>query len=186
MPREPLTTPLVAELMQKLLTAFPSRNVAGQNLAHTAEIYRDGLKGLSGDALRAAVDRAIQEDTYFPKVARLRELAAAWERHNRVEMPTPADTDPLWCGVCRQHATYKPLWRPRADAYTRALLSHDGKYVLLESTERLKCACATPSKFVPAPGTNPPAAKLDALPIPAQRTAVRSDITVSVESGHAA
>lgn len=161
---EPLTTQLVAELLQQLLSAFPSRNLASQNIVHTAEVYRNGLRGLSGDALRAAVDRAIQEDEYFPKVARLREIAAKWERYNHVTLPAQANADELWCGLCRQRSTHKERWRPVVDNINRPVLTADQKYVLLERYERLLCACASPPGFTPIENLAPPVASADAMP----------------------
>lgn len=183
---EPLTTQLVGELMTKLLAAFPSRNVAGHNLTHTADVYRNGLRGLSGEAVRAAVDRSIQDDTFFPKVARLRELAAAWEKYNRVHMPDPISADPLWCGICRSRAEWKTVWRPIVAGATRPQLSADGKYVLLESTGRYKCACAAPSPFTPKPGLRPAAAPIEQLAREALPRAVRSETVVVGETSDAA
>lgn len=103
---EPLTTQLVAERMRDLLTAFPSRH-AGQNIAHTAEVYRNGLRGISGESFRAAVDVSIKTDQYFPKIARLRELANEWERRNRVTMAV--SNPPAWnrCAVCGAEAVLR-------------------------------------------------------------------------------
>lgn len=183
---EPLTTQLVAELMQTLLTAFPSRNLAGNNIVHTAEIYRDGLTGLSGDSVRAATKRCIQEDTYFPKVARLRELAAGWEKHNRVQMPEQLLADETWCRGCQQRATWRELWAPAVDEVCRPLLSACGEYVLLVRTERLLCACAAKPAFTPKPGTVPIAAPLSQLPRASFLRSVKSKTVVTLESTDAA
>lgn len=185
---EPLTTQLVAELMTTLLAAFPSRNVSGNNVAYTAEIYRDGLTGLSGDAVRHAVKRSIQEDTYFPKVARLRELATSWERHNRVQMPEQltASGDDLWCRTCQQRATWRELWVPMVDDVCRPLLSACAKYVLLRRTERLLCHCAAKPAFAPKEGVSPPAAEISHLAREAFLRSTKSTTTVTVESSDAA
>lgn len=99
MSHEPLTTQLVVEQLQKLLAAFP-RNLGAQNPGMMADVYRNGLRGLDGEAVRAAVDVAIQHDSFFPKVARLRELSSEWTRRNRAtfELQHKASWDV--CGVC--------------------------------------------------------------------------------------
>jgi hypothetical protein len=79
---EPLTTSLVGELLTKLSAAHP-RSLYKANPVHMCEVYRNGLRGLSGDAVRFAVDRSIQEDKDFPKVARLRELGTEWQKRNQ-------------------------------------------------------------------------------------------------------
>ena len=112
---EPLTMALITELMPRLHAAFP-RNLGKENPAMMAEVYRNGLRGLSGDAVRAAVGRAIQEDSYFPKVARIRELATAWERHNRPRLE-PIVREAPWnvCPVCGAKAQARTISRKKRD-----------------------------------------------------------------------
>lgn len=99
---EPLTTSLVGELLTKLSAAHP-RSLYKANPVHMCDVYRNGLRGLSGDAVRFAVDRAIQDDKDFPKVARLREIATEWERRNRpsvsVVQQAPGANE-KYCTVC--------------------------------------------------------------------------------------
>lgn len=154
---EPLTTQLVAEQVQKLLAAFPSRNVAGQNVVHTADVYRNGLRGLSGDSLRAAVDLSIQQDSYFPKVARLRELAQQWARYNQPQRQEQfVDTDPLWCAGCQSRAEWRDRWRPKVDRLHRRVLIDGNRYMLLEQYARLVCKCSPPCRYAPIDGLEPP------------------------------
>jgi hypothetical protein len=70
-------------------------------------VYRNGLAGLSGESVRAAVQLSIKLDSYFPKVSRLRELATEWERRNRAA-PT-VRIEPAWdvCGVCGAKAVLR-------------------------------------------------------------------------------
>jgi len=98
---EPLSTELVAQLLVKLHAAFP-RTIGAQNATATTDVYRNGLRGLSGDAVRNAVDRVIENDTYFPKVARIRELANEWERRRLAFAPRHRDepANPLACRIC--------------------------------------------------------------------------------------
>ncbi len=107
---EPLTTQLVVELLQKLLAAFP-RNLGSQNPTMMADVYRNGLGGIEGEAVRAATDIAIQNDQYFPKVARLRELATEWTRRNRAT--ASVGIEPAWdvCAVCGARVKEKFITR---------------------------------------------------------------------------
>lgn len=122
---EPLTTQLVSELLPKLHAAFP-RTIGRDNIVMMADVYRNGLRGVSGDALRAAVDRVIQEDVYFPKVSRLRELAEAWQRHNRPSFE-PARRDVPWdeCPVCGAKALPRMITRLRRDPNKRYAIVRD-------------------------------------------------------------
>lgn len=111
---EPLTSQLVAQLIGDLLVAHPeSRRV--QNLEQTADTYRNGLAGLSGDAVRWAVKTSIQEDEYFPKVARLRKLAEAWQRKNSIAFLVQSNGgDPDVCHICGARVEEVQIQRPRA------------------------------------------------------------------------
>lgn len=121
--REPVTTSLIVELLPDLLTAFPSK-LSSQNLTHTAEVYRNGLRGLDGDAVRAAVDISIKTDTYFPKIARLRELASEWTKRNRATA-TP-NIEAAWniCPVCGARAEQIAITRAvrSADYYVKPIV----------------------------------------------------------------
>lgn len=110
--REPLTSMLLAEQLKRLLAAFPTR-LASQNPQFLAETYRDGLKGIDGQAFRGAVEMAIQNEQYFPRISKLRELAHEWAKRNRVE--TPAEHKSTWnrCGVCGAEAAPEMITRPR-------------------------------------------------------------------------
>lgn len=111
---EPLTLALISELMPKLYAAFP-RTIKDDG-PMVVETYRNGLRGISGDAVRAAVDRAIQEDTYFPKVSRLRELGLQWQRTNTVVLEARAAEVPWYvCPVCGAHAEHRTIVRRKRD-----------------------------------------------------------------------
>lgn len=100
---EPLTSQIVGDELKRLLAAFP-RNLGGQNPTMMAEVYKGGLRGIDGQALRAAVDICIQSDTYFPKVSRLREAAAEWTRRNRPYFAPVIHAAWNVCGVCGARA----------------------------------------------------------------------------------
>lgn len=121
---EPLTTQLVAEMLQQLLVAFPSKH-SERNLAHTAEVYRSGLRGVAGDALRGAVDVAIKTDNFFPKIARLRELALEWEKRNRVVAVTQRKESWDVCAICGAQAYERTGMAQDRDAHGELLW--DGK-----------------------------------------------------------
>lgn len=116
---EALTSQLVAEELKRLLAAFP-RNLGGQNPTMMAEVYKGGLRGIDGDALRGAVQSCIQTDTYFPKVARLREAAAEWTRRNRPAIAAILKGSWDTCGVCG----------------ARALPTDKGRTTMLHDAER--------------------------------------------------
>jgi hypothetical protein len=104
---EPLTVQLVLEELKRLHVAFPQNVGMRTNPTGTADVYRNGLRGLSGDAVRAAASVIIQNDQYFPKVARLRELATEWTKRNARAL---APTHPVaWnvCPIC--FATAEPI-----------------------------------------------------------------------------
>lgn len=145
---EPLTTQLVAELMRDLLTAFPSKH-SEKNLTHTAEVYRNGLRGVSGEALRAAVDVSIKSDTFFPKVARLRELATEWTKRNNVT-PTVQFGSRV-CRFCGVEPSPRERWRPAPGKRFVPIVSDDGM-ICLERHIRDICDCSGPCWYVPEPG----------------------------------
>lgn len=119
--RSPLTSVLLAEQLKRLAAVFPSK-IGTQNPAFTAEVYKDGLRGIDGDALVGAVSMCIQADSYFPKVARLREAAGEWSRRNRASLPAQIPVAWNVCPVCGEKAQSPDITRPKlhgdgADAY---------------------------------------------------------------------
>jgi hypothetical protein len=124
MSHEPLTTQLVADVLRDLLIAFPSR-ISSQNPAHTAEVYRNGLRGISGDALRAAADIHIKTGEFFPKVGKLRELAGEWSRRTRVDMPS---RQAAWdaCSICGARAELQTGERQMRDWNQKGALLWEG------------------------------------------------------------
>lgn len=106
---EPLTTALILDLLPKLLVAFPSK-LSSQNIGHTADVYRNGLRGLSGSAVREAIDTCIRTDEYFPKVARIRELASVIDRKRNQAAIAARLTTWDTCGVCGARATTHPAY----------------------------------------------------------------------------
>jgi hypothetical protein len=143
---EPLTSQLVAELMRDLLAAFPSKH-SEKNLTHTADVYRNGLRGVSGDALRASVAVCIKSDSYFPKVARLRELATEWTKRNTVAPLIVKDS--RVCRVCGVEPYPQQRWKPAVDTKYQPLM-RDG-FLLLEGFTRDLCDCAGPCWYAPEP-----------------------------------
>jgi len=163
---EPLTTSLVLEELAKLHIAFPQNIGMRTNASGTAETYRNGLRGLSGDSIRAAADRSIQEDQFFPKVARLRELATAWMRHNQpVAEPTQTAEQELWCPRCRTRAILRNRWRPKTDDHHRPILTRDAAYLLLEPYVRELCECGRGCDYAPIAGVEPPAMRVQDAPL---------------------
>lgn len=141
--RNPLTTQTVTDELGRLLTAFPRRGT--QNLAQLTAIYKTGLVGVETDALRSAVVRCIQEDEFFPKVARLRELADLWMRHNRATIaPTLPDQWDI-CPVCDARAmtrmvTRPILTKPTSDPKTWYYALTDGRTVAVGDVAALAAA----------------------------------------------
>lgn len=99
---EPLTSSLLVEELGKLMIAFP-RNATSRDPVPLADVYRNGLNGLTGDAVRAAVALVIREDEHFPKVARLRELATDYQKRTNAvigHITGGDEADELRCRVC--------------------------------------------------------------------------------------
>lgn len=172
---EPLTIPLVAEQLGKLRVAFPNTR-DNRSPAVVAELYRDHLAGVGGDALRAAVTRVIREDEFFPKVARLRavafEVEAARERERRSHDIASSHEDDQCCPNCRRayyHAVhYAPRMAPmevlgRKHPVLVPTLTDDGAHVLLERRDRIVCDCTAPSRWQPIDGVTPLCAKVETL-----------------------
>lgn len=107
---EPLTTQLVAEVIDELVTVLPPRRDM-TDPAKLVEMYRNGLSGLSGDAVRWAVRQVVREDEIFPKIARLRKLAEGWQRTTIAALPHQNGADPMVCHVCGARAESVPVTR---------------------------------------------------------------------------
>lgn len=111
---ELITAPLMAEQLQQLLLNWP-RGLAGRELRATADLYFQRLQGVSADALRFAVTRIIQEDEYFPKVARIRELAREHQQRTNAVLPARVVESPDVCSVCGARAQPREIvrWKRR-------------------------------------------------------------------------
>lgn len=144
---EPLTLQLVGDLLKQLHVAFP-RNIGMQNPQLMAETYRNGLRGLPGDAVRWAVNKVIEEDQYFPKIARLRQLAHGWMKANMVQVEPNLPPDPLWCEGCKSRARWEIRWRPKLNEKNRRIFDEHGR-MALETFERLQCKCSSPPRYQP-------------------------------------
>lgn len=159
---EPLTLELTVDVLRDLSAAFPQK-MDDKQMVQRAEIYRNNLDGLSGSALRWAAKASIREDSFFPKVARLRELAQQWTVANapaRVSLPgTPTE-----CVCCHQRFEWRKAWRPMVtlNGWGHVVTSADGQWLMLASYERSRCACDPPSPYFPdiAAPTNEPAMRL--------------------------
>jgi hypothetical protein len=180
---EALSSQLMLECLDKLLIAFPRTIGKAKDMA---AVYREGLRGLSGDGVRYAVDRIIQDDSYFPKVARIREIARAWERVNRAAPPEQVNVDPLWCPSCKTRAEYRIRWRPKDTERGEPAVSADGMYLLLEPivvgeqlSARLLCKCTPASPYWPIENLEPPAMLLAEAPPIIMRRAVKTPAVVS-------
>jgi hypothetical protein len=158
-----LTTSLVLDELKRLHIAFPNNIGMRSNPGGTAEVYRNGLRGLTGEAVRAAADQAIQNEEYFPKVAKLRELAWTWTKHHA---PTPAEqfeTDPMWCARCKSRASIRERWRPKVDKHWQPIITKDGQFMLLEPYTRELCNCPGSSAYMPLDGIEPYACRTIAV-----------------------
>lgn len=147
---EAVTTVTVLEELKRLHVAFPTHSGMKNNPSGTAEVYRDGLHGLTVDALRAGVRIIIENDTYFPKVSRLREVAWEWTKRHSSDI-TPELRNPLWCPRCGTECRWLKRWCPRVDKDGAAVMGEiEGvRYVRLDQFERLLCACAAACLYSP-------------------------------------
>jgi len=162
---EPLTLELMLELLPKLYVAFP-RTLGKDQVRATAVVYRDGLRGLSGDGVRAAVDRVIREDAFFPKVARIRELTREWEKVNRASVAVIDGPDSRRCPICHTEPRRLLRWRPVISETGTLVLSADGLSVLLEQYTRELCDCAAKCEYAPAVEfSETPSMPVSALPV---------------------
>lgn len=174
---ELLTPATMLRILRDLAAVFPSRGMPDDQLVRRAEVYRDGLAGFDAEAVGHAARRAIQEDNFFPKVARLRELAAAYvtyHRQHRADVAGAID-DPLYCAQCRARCEWIRRWRPQVDHESgRWLVSANGQYVLLELYDRLLCECAPRCTYLPDPHLAVDAMPISAMPFarPTKRTTV--------------
>ncbi len=112
--RQPLTTDVVMSELNRLHAAFP-RNLGKQDPLMMASVYKEGLRGVETDALRGAVDISIQSDQFFPKVARLRELAHEWMKRNRASFAPALVASWDTCGICGAKALPRMITRPKKD-----------------------------------------------------------------------
>lgn len=151
---EPLTVEVLVEQLKRLRIAFPSHQgmKTPDQVIATAEVYLDGLRGISADALRAAAKTAIETEKFFPKIVELRTLAAEWTRRHSAYIE-PELKDPLWCPRCQDRVAWVRLWVPAIDARCRPVTQEfDGVlHVKLIATARYLCRCAAPSAFAPEP-----------------------------------
>lgn len=154
---EPLTSELVAEVLADLSVAFPRHDGMRTNAGRTCDLYRNGLHGLTGDAVRAAVRRSIEDDKYFPKVSELRTYATEWMKRNQAIASPVEGPVSVRCRVCGEEPEWRKRWRPKVGAQYRPLRTACGTAVLLERYERFLCRCAAPCAFSPDPEYTEPA-----------------------------
>lgn len=136
-----------------------------------ARFFHKHLVGVSSDALRAAVTRVIHDDEFFPKIARLRKVAAEIEAARERERKSHAiatSADEQTCPQCRQRYYDRLYWAPNmiTDADNRVPypeLTANMQFVLLHATPRLVCDCAAPSMWLPLEGIDPPMAEVTTL-----------------------
>lgn len=148
---ELLTVEVIFEMLRELGAAHWQKQPDSKVLAFKAEAYRRGLQGVSGEALRWAVKTSIQEDEFFPKVSRLRELAARWSVANTAAVA--ARDDGRTCASCRSPFEWIHRWRPTVDDRGRVQLSADGQWLLLERYSRSICTrCERPCEYRPEDG----------------------------------
>lgn len=152
---EPLTTELVVDVLRDLMAAFPGKRDANQ-IQRLADVYRNGLQGLSGSALRWAAKTSIQEDEFFPKVARLRELGTRWTKNNTSPV-FEANAAPQTHCRCGRAFEFPKRWRPRnlsstyGKDYGPVVTSADGVWVMLEEYRRGICpTCHPRCEYQPA------------------------------------
>lgn len=140
---EPMSRELVGECLKTLAAAFPQR-LSPEQHDQRNDVYRNGLSGLSGDALRFAVKISMQEDNFFPKVARLRQIAQRWVT---AHPPSEQTDDPLYCRGCQQRAHLETRWRPQINAHGQRIHDATTGRLALETFERYQCACSAPSQW---------------------------------------
>jgi hypothetical protein len=142
---------IMLELLSELTAVWPSR-MDDEQQVRRAQVYRDALIGFDEAAVRHAVKRVIQEDSFFPKPARLRELAQAYVAyHRRADAGKVVESSR--CTTCGEEFQYRVHWRPATSKTMpiRWLVTACGQYLLLERFERYLCGCAPQSHYVPEP-----------------------------------
>jgi hypothetical protein len=147
---EPMTLELVVTVLRDLQAAFPSK-MDDKALVRRAEVYRDNLNGVSGQALRWAAKQAIQEDNFFPKISRLRDLATRWTIANPPTATFSAGTKDKQCARCRVPFEVEKRYRPaRKDSgWGPLIVSADGKWLILEQYTRDTCRCSAKCEYWP-------------------------------------
>jgi hypothetical protein len=125
--RETATYAIVGEQLERLLQAFP-RRTGGQDLKTLTNVYYQGLQELEADALRASVDICIKNDQFFPKIARLREVAGEWMKRNRAAFSIGGQAK-SWdtCHICGAKVESRPVIRQARD-------SNDSRRLLFDAT----------------------------------------------------
>jgi hypothetical protein len=133
-------------LMSRLLVVFPRTIGSAENIARE---YRTGVVKLPPAAIRYAVQHIIENDEYFPKVHRIRELAQDYVAKHPVAEPRKPE---LWCDRCHRLPEWETRWRPVHDGRNRPVLTEDNRHLLIEPYQRLLCKCAETSPFMPEVG----------------------------------
>lgn len=154
--REPLTVEIILHVLRDLHAAFPGTKMTDDQVRRRAEVYRDHLEGVSGTALRWAAKASIQEDQYFPKVARLRELATRWTTANAAQV-VDIHRNERTCRGCHEPWTPEKRFRPKVDR-AGPMTSPDGKWLMLEPYSRDTCKCHPRCEYWPditAPTSEP-------------------------------
>lgn len=131
---ELLTTKLVAEVLEQIHSVIAKRGGFGDDPARFVERYHTALAGCSGDAVRYAGKRVIQEDEYFPKPARLRAFAMTYQRRT-ADGVVGRINDPDACRVCGARYQTVRLERVKVDAKGQAVRDARGEPVM-ETVER--------------------------------------------------
>src|SRR5690349_11830115 len=144
---EALTREVLHECLTTLAVSFPQRGLTPQQAEQRANVYRMGLQGVDADALRTAVKWCIQDDQYFPKVARLRELAKRYTRDYGTKALT-GEMHPLWCRGCQAKAVLTERWRPKITEKGHHIKDDKGR-IALESFTRHHCACSPECRWTP-------------------------------------
>jgi hypothetical protein len=170
-------------ILKDLTAAFPAR-LTDDAMLRRAEVYHEALIGFSGDALKFAAKRAVQEDDYFPKARRLRELAqqyVSYENKLRDDTVVGSVADPMLCHRCHTRFEPRAQWRPKNPAgdFRFWETTADGQYLLLEQhRDRAVCECGVSSMFVPVPDVEPPCMPVSAVSfhMPYLRTSVSVEV----------
>lgn len=145
---ELLTPEFVVAQLRDLAAAHPVR-LDEKALVRRADVYYRGLEGLTGEALKHAVKKSLQTDKFFPKIARLRELALAYTLANHpTVMEINLERPSGWCDGCQSVAREQRRWRPRIDRKGRRILDGAGR-LWLEQYTRVVCKCNPLCRYQP-------------------------------------